>query len=227
MSESPHKASHAQPQRAYRPMSHGSIALFLTFLGIFVPAMLSVGAAVSSAVRQCDQDASDMETQLTSILLEIDGREQRMKALFATDPKKVTNDALITDLTQIESGADGHYNDPQFKDHSLVGLVSQYNRLLRRVRFPSGQDCSPLQSCPATKLSIDTQEFTHPTIETLGVSKADPRMFAQSIDTDLVEVKKQQDWHTTYGPEKLCSPVHVMFNSTPWQLIRLVKRTPD
>jgi hypothetical protein len=202
-----------------RSMSNWSIAGLSAFLAALVPVLLAVGAGFYSSVRQCNQDASDIEDQLTSTLLEIESRETRMNAVFVA--AKVASDKLIGELVQIESGANGHYGDPRFKDQTLVSLVNQYNRLLRRVAFPQG---FPYPE----RLDIDTQSI-QPAIEILDVTGADARAFAHDIDADLKQIKQQQDWHESYAPVHRCS-VFLMIQSTasdssePWKLIRLVKR---
>jgi hypothetical protein len=203
-----------------RPMSNWSIMSFSAILAALVPVLLAVGAGFYSSVRQCNQDATDVEDQLTSTLLEIESRETRMNAVFAASAK-VASDKLIGELVQIESGADRHYGDPRFKDQTLVSLVNQYNRLLRRVIFPQG---FPYPE----RLNIDTQS-THPAIEILDVTGAEARAFAHDIDADLKQIEQQQDWHENYAPVHRCS-VFLMINSVwsdssePWKLIRLVKR---
>jgi hypothetical protein len=113
-------------------MRTAHVVALSTFLAALVPLLLSVGAGFYSAVQQCNQHASDMEEQLTSTLLEIEGRETRLASLLAAD--NVDADKLIAALVAIENGAD--YGDPTFKDRTLVNLVNEYNRLLRRVQFP-------------------------------------------------------------------------------------------
>jgi hypothetical protein len=216
------KASAEQVSRATsrRPMSNWSIAGLSAFLAALVPVLLAVGAGFYSSVRQCNQDASDIADQLTSTLLEIESRETRMNAVFVA-PAKVASDKLIGELVQIESGGDGHYGDPRFKDQTLVSLVNQYNRLLRRVIFPQG---FPYPE----RMKIDTQNV-HPAIEILDVTGAEARPFAHDIDADLKQIEQQQDWHENYAPVHRCS-VFLMIQSTasdssePWKLIRLVKR---
>jgi hypothetical protein len=92
-----------------------SIAVVATLLSALIPVVLSIGAGYYSEIRQCNQDASDMETQLTSTLLEITGREARMRSVLVAD--KVSADNLIMALALTESGAAGHFDDPLFKDH--------------------------------------------------------------------------------------------------------------
>jgi hypothetical protein len=197
-------------------------ATFATILAALVPATLAVGAGYYSAVRQCNQDASDLETQLTSILLEVADREARMKLLLATD--KVPVETLRPELGLIENGADGHYGDPAFKDHSLVSLVNQYNRLLRRVTFPPACAQDQTAKCvPVTDLGIDTRQL-HPAIETVDITKAEARGFGPNVDQDLALVDKQQAWHKFYGPVRLCSIVTLLHGSEPWKLIKLVPR---
>jgi hypothetical protein len=213
-------AEQASDTTSRHPMSTWSIAGLSAFLAALVPVLLAVGAGFYSSVRQCNQDASDIEDQLTSTLLEIESRETRMNAVFNASAK-VATDKLIGELVQIESGADGHYGDPRFKDQTLVSLVNQYNRLLRRVAFP--------QELPyPAGLNIDTQNI-HPAIAILDVTGGDARAFAQDIDSDLKQIKQQQDWYEAYAPVHRCS-VFLMLQSTasdssePWKLIRLVKR---
>jgi hypothetical protein len=202
------------------PMSNWSIMGLSAVLAALVPVLLAVGAGFYSSVRQCNQDASDIEDQLTSTLLEIESRETRMNAVFAASAK-VASGKLVSELVQIESGADGHYGDPRFKDQTLVNLVNQYDRLLRRVIFPQGF------SDPES-LNIDTQNV-HPAIEILDVTGADARAFAHDVVSDLEQIKQQQDWHEAYAPVHRCS-VFLIANSVvsdssePWKLIRLVKR---
>ena len=168
-------------------MSKSSIALIgalSAVLAAFVSVVTSVGAGYYSAIRQCNQDATNMETQLTSILLEINGREARMKAALAADEDKMPSNALKRELASIESGAEGYYGDPLFKDYSLVSLSNQYNRLLRRVRFP--EDCSTNPKCGGADkgLMIDTQK-THPEIVTLQITGAKANACARDIDDDF------------------------------------------
>jgi hypothetical protein len=135
--------------------------------GVLTPILLAVGGGYYSAVRQCNQDASDVETRLTSTLLEISDREARMKSVLApvlAPDHAAPVEKLILEITQTESGVDGHYGDPAFKDYTLISLVNQYNRLLRRVQF------SPDQPSTDAILNIDTQN-THPAIETLSITK--------------------------------------------------------
>jgi hypothetical protein len=202
-------------------MSRWSVAVVATLLSALIPVMLSVGAGYYSEVRQCNQDASDMEAQQTSTLLEIVGREERMRSVLAVD--KVSTDNLIPALTKIERGAEGYFDDPQFKDHSLVSLVNQYNRLIRRVQFPDDLKCAPTAKCVASGLDIDTQHV-HPAIGTLDVTRADAHAFARDIDGDLQQIAQQQQWHNLYGPVRLCSIRTLIFASEPWKLVRLVTR---
>ena len=187
--------------------------------------MASVGAGYYSAVRQCNQDASDMETQLTSILLEISGREERMKSLLAVDEDRLPGDTLNKERqTLVESGAEGHYGDPIFKQHSLVSLVNQYNRLLRRVQFPDGF-CPAQSGCAGAEkgLAIDTLSV-HPAIEALQITGSKASSYRQNIDKDLQEIARQQVWHTDYGPVRLCSPSAIISADEPWKLILLKER---
>jgi hypothetical protein len=208
-------------------MSKGSIALIgalATVLAALVSVMASVGAGYYSAIRQCNQDASSMETQLTSILLEISSREERMKALLTGDEDKIPGDTLNKELTLVESGAEGHYGDPIFKQRSLVSLVNQYNRLLRRVRFPEGF-CPTQSGCAGAEkgLAIDTLSV-HPAIETLQITGAKANSYRQYIDKDLQEIVRQQVWHRDYGPVRLCSPSAIISADEPWKLILLKER---
>jgi hypothetical protein len=214
--------SSARQLRVHRSF-HWSAALVATLLSTIVTAMLAIYAGLYSAVRQCNQDASDIETQLTSTLLEIGDREARMRSLLAVGDR-VPTDRLRTELVHIESSAEGYYGNPLFKEHSFVSLVDQYNRLLRRVQFPKELTCGPDEKCAATGLDIDTQT-KHPDIETLNITGADPRAFAADIASDKTKLDKQQDWHRDYGPVRLCAPWKLAFGSEPWHLIRLDMRT--
>ena len=198
-------------------LSTFSITGIVAVFGVLTPILLAVGAGYYSAVRQCNQDASDINTQLTSVLLEIGDREERMKSMLAAD--NVSADSLAPELVDIENGAEGHYGDPTFKDHTLSSLVNQYNRLLRRVRF------NPDQPSDDAVLDIDTKD-THPAIATLKITKKDAHAFAHNIDQDLTQFEKQQTWHTAYGPVRLCSVYKLASGSEPWHLIGLVKRPP-
>jgi hypothetical protein len=208
------------------------VTLLTTFIAVLIPALLTIGAGLYSLGKQCNQDASDLETQLTSTLLEIAGREARIKALLAANADNRQN--VIAELPLIESGADGHFGDPTFKEHSLVNLVNQYNRLLRRVKFPAGLKCDalkcdsnltcdPKMACDPTILDIDTQ-VAHPEIESLNFTGKDTETYAHTIDGDLTEVARQQAWHKFYGPSRLCSLWTLVWGSEPWRLISLVNR---
>ena len=192
-------------------------------LGAMLPLMLAVGNGIYSSVRQCNQDASDLETRLTSILLEISDREVRIRSLLASEDAAV--DKLPSELVQIETGADAHFGDPAFKDFSLVSLVNQYNRSLRRVTFPPACPAGTIPRClTVTDLKIDTQKI-HPAIQTLDVNGEKAHAFRSDIDKDLVEVEKQQEWHKIYGPVRLCSNLRAVFGaSEPWKLIELRPR---
>jgi hypothetical protein len=204
-------------------MTGWSIATLSGLLAALIPLFLAVGAGFYSAVQRCNEDASAIEDQLTSTLLEIQDRETRMK-LVLTAPGTVANDKLIAEqLVEIENGADGHYGDPSFKAHTLVSLVNQYNRLLRRVQFPP-------ELTYATALGIDTKT-AHPAIETLDITKADAHAFTQTVDEDLKQLKQQQDWHESHAPVRRCSVGTLTYSllsdrAEPWRLIRLVKRSP-
>jgi hypothetical protein len=211
-------------------MSHWPILGIATILA---PIMLSVGAGYYSTVRQCNQDASAMETQLTSTLLEIDSREEQMKSVLspsisvADSQKPPSSNGLNDELILIENGA--HYGDPQFKDHSLVSLVNQYNRLIRRVRFPKELKCYPPEfpKCAANGLVIDTK-YIHPAIGSLKITGVKTyAIFADSIENDLREVAQQQDWHKLYGPVRLCSIFTLIWGwgAEPWQLVKLIPRS--
>ena len=220
--------SHASkpPAKPHRPISgRAGVAIAATFtalLGTVLPAMLAVGAGYYSSVRQCNQDAADLETQLTSILLEIGAREARMKSVLVAN--KVPVEVLRPEPGLIENGADGHYGDPAFKDHSLVSLVNQYNRLLRRLQFPPACPPDAKDKCvPVTNLDIDTQ-LVHPAIQTLNVTKAEALAFRPDVEKDLSLVDKQQAWHKFYGPVRLCSVRTLFDGSQPWKLIELRAR---
>jgi hypothetical protein len=184
--------------------------------------LLSVGAGLYSSVQQCNQDASNIEEELTSTLLEIQGRETPMRSVLAASGN-AANEKLVAELVGIENGADGHYGDPRFKDHMLVSLVNQYNRLLRRLEFPP-------ELKYATDLGVDTQTI-HPAIETLditSITKAEAHAFTHNIDDDLKQVDIQLTWHELYAPVRRCS-FALMYSivsdsAEPWKLIRLVKR---
>jgi len=198
-----------------------------TFLAALVPVLLSVGAGFYSEVQQCNQSASDMEEQLTSTLLEIEGRESRLKALLAADnvPDDATKKTYNETFISIEGGRD--YGDPRFKDHTLVNLVDQYNRLLRRVQFPPDLPAE-LANARSGLAAIDTRKV-HPALQALNFTSADVHTFADKIENDLAEVQRQQSWHKTYAPVRRCSAVQVIYSAVsdgaePWQLIRLVKR---
>jgi hypothetical protein len=47
-----------------------SDAVVAALIAALVPVVASIGAGYYSAIRQCNLDASNIETQLTSILLE-------------------------------------------------------------------------------------------------------------------------------------------------------------
>jgi len=209
--------------KAHRPVSGrafvAAAATVATILAALVPVMLALGAGYYSAVRQCNQDAADLETQMSSILLELSDREARMQSILAV-VDKVPVEALVAELTQIEDGTDRHYGDPSFKDHSLVSLVNQYNRLLLRVQFPA---CDPPKPCPAV-LAIDTQKI-HPAIETLDVTQTDVHGLSDDIRQDMEQIALQVAWHKTYGPEKLCSILTLMRGAEPWKLIKLTDRS--
>ncbi len=207
------------------------IALISGFFGIvvaFVPIIASLWAGYYSAVRQCNQDASEMETQLTSILLEISVREERMMALLAVDEDKIAGDTLKKELTLVESGSDERYrrySDPTFKDHSLVSLVNQYNRLLRRVQFPD-PFCPANPECVGATGGLDIDiTSVHPAIEALQITGAKANSFRQNIDKDLKEIARQQAWHEVYGPVRLCSfSAAIKSTDEPWKLILLRER---
>jgi hypothetical protein len=201
-------------------MGNLSIVGLSTFLAALIPLLLSVGAGVYSSVRQCNQDASDVEDQLTATLMEIEGRETRIRSVLAADT--VASNMLVAELVQIESGADGHFGDPMFKDHTLVSLVNQYNRLIRRVQFPAELTNA------AAGLAIDTQNI-HPAIETLNITKGEPHAFTHTIDVDLKQIDQQQEWHKLYGPVRRCSALLLMYSivsdsTEPWKLMRLIRR---
>jgi hypothetical protein len=73
-------------------------------MAALVPAMLAVGAGLHSSVRQCNQDASTLETQLTSILLEMSAREARTK--WVPGAADVPVETLRPELVQIKGGAE-------------------------------------------------------------------------------------------------------------------------
>ena len=125
------------PQPSNRWLTAGVVTLVAALIGALFPVMASLGAVYYSGIRQCNQDATEMETQLTSILLELSGREERIKAILLTGKHDAIGDELNGEVVEIEDGTDMHYGDPQFKDHSIVSLWDQYNRLLRRVQFTS------------------------------------------------------------------------------------------
>lgn len=70
----------------------GVITLVAALIGALVPVVASIGAVYYPAIRQCNQDASEMETQLTSILLELSARERRINSILST----VKNDTWRT-----------------------------------------------------------------------------------------------------------------------------------
>jgi hypothetical protein len=201
----------------------------VTIVAAMIPLGGSIVANFYSAVQQCNQDASALETQLTSIMLEISGREERMKSLLSARANSLqqpsgnnneSNDALINELGLIEIGADSHFEDPLFKEHSLVQLVTQYNRLLRRVEFPQCDADSKAPWCPA-ELSIDTRT-THPNIET-GQFIGQLDSVSKQIDNDLAQLDRQQGWHKQLGPVHLCS-TWTLWTKEPWKLIGLQQR---
>ena len=214
--------SSARQLRVHRSF-HWSAALVATLLSAIVTAMLAIYAGLYSAVRQCNQDASDIETQ-TDLDFAGDRRPRGTDEVVARGRRSCTTDRLRTELVHIESSAEGYYGNPLFKEHSFVSLVDQYNRLLRRVQFPKELTCGPDEKCAATGLDIDTQT-KHPDIETLNITGADPRAFAADIASDKTKLDKQQDWHRDYGPVRLCAPWKLAFGSEPWHLIRLDMRT--
>src|SRR5271166_5404014 len=125
------------------------------------------------------------------------------------------------ELIQIEDGADMHYGDPQFKDHSIVSLWNQYDRLLRRIQFPA--DLPPELSGAENGLAIEALN-KHPAIEELQVTGTKANSFAPDIDKDLHEIDRQQAWHHDYGPVHRCGFRTLAFGNEPWKLIELEKR---
>ena len=208
-------------------MSKWNIALIgalATVVAALVPVMASIWAGYYSAVRQCNQDATNMETQLTSILLEISDREERMRSLLAVDEDKLAGD-INKELTLVESGTEGHNGDPAFIRHSLVSLVNQYNRLLRRVQFPEGF-CPTQSPCAGAEkgLAIDTLNV-HSAIEALQITGAKANSYRQYIDKDLQDIARQLAWHRDYGPVRLCSYYSAIISAEePWKLILLKAR---
>jgi hypothetical protein len=223
------KGGQASDRKRRAPMIHWSDAVVAALIAALVPVVASIGAGYYSAIRQCNLDASNIETQLTSILLELSGREQRIKAIIAADrgdkDQLTTSDgAVYSELRLIEIGADGRSDDPAFKDHSRVNLVDQYNRLIRRVKFPDGFCPADLPAkCADSGLQIDTQNV-HAAIATLQFTKAKANNFVQNINDDLQQVSLQQDWHIRYGPERLCSLWTLISTDEPWKLIGLKER---
>ena len=124
------------------------------------------------------------------------------------------------ELIQIEDGADMHYGDPQFKDHSIVSLWNQYDRLLRRIQFPA--DLPPELSGAENGLAIEALN-KHPAIEELQVTGTKANSFAPDIDKDLHEIDRQQAWHHDYGPVHRCGFRTLAFGNEPWKLIELEK----
>jgi len=211
----------------HRPAIHLTIAGVAAVLGALVPLAASVGAGYYSAVQLCNTDASNLETQLTSTLLEVDARELRMKSLLGSlADDKTHRERLAKELVAIENGAQGHYGDPAFTDHALVSLVGEYNRLLRRVQFPPELRCT--LGCAANGLEIDIKEL-HPEVETLDVTMKDPVVFSPKIDDDLNQIARQLAWHQFYAPIRRCSLQQMIYStfsdsSEPWKLFRLVRR---
>jgi hypothetical protein len=215
-----------------RRLIHWSDAIIAAAIAAILPILASIGAGWYSTIQQCNRDASDLETRLTSILLEVSGREERMKTILAEgagdkNQLSVAGDSVYSDLPLIESGAEGHVNDPAFKDHSLVDLVNQYNRLLRRVRFPD-KFCPKDSSadCAKNGLLFDTQNV-HAVIATQKLTAASANRFFQNVSDDLSKIAMQLDWHKQYGPVRLCSFLTLVHTNEPWRLIELKKREPE
>jgi hypothetical protein len=224
----------------HRPMIRWSDAVIAALIAALVPIVASIGAGYYSAIRKCNQDASDMETQLTSILLEISGREERMKAMLdALEDKDqpVSREGVYSELPLIESGTDGRSGNPEFKDRSLLNLLNQYNRLLRRVQFPDGFCSAPTGSPPTGSLKCANSGFQtkpnglaangHAVIATLQFTKAEPNTFVRNITDDLQEITLQQDWHEHYGPMHLCEFWTLISTNEPWKLIGLKERVAN
>ena len=105
-----------------------------------------------------------------------------------------------------------------------MDLVNQYNRLLRRVRFPD--ELCPKDSsadCVKDGLRVDTQNF-HAVMATQKLTTATANRFAHNVSDDLSQVALQLDWHKHDGPMRLCSFWTLISTDEPWQLIELKKR---
>jgi hypothetical protein len=203
-------------------MGRVSIVALSAILAALIPVLLTVGAGIYSSVHECNQDASNLEQQLTSILLEIEARETRIKSLLDVDTDKVAKDEkaynnFVVTLVEIENG--DHYGDPAFKDYTLVSLVRQYNRLLRRIQFSAD---IPQKFSDGLR-GIDTQSL-HPKIQALDITKVDPHVFASNIDGDLNLIQIQEQWHKEYGPVRRCSIFTLLMGTEPWAIMRLVPR---
>jgi hypothetical protein len=231
----------APPQRKWSVAKFALLGVVVTAAATVLVALISVASsAVSSyysAVQQCNKDADALETQLTSILIEISGREDRIKALLSVPVKsyfeKETGElhdesSLNNELAAIEIGDDKHYEDPLFKDHSLVQLISQYNRLLRRIEFPpcvEDETKSGVKSqswCPNSGLDIDTKTM-HPNIQTKRVFGQLATVYSK-VYQDLSQIDRQQNWHEQLGPVHMCSEYSIL-TKEPWKLISLQLRS--
>jgi hypothetical protein len=127
---------------------------------------------------------------------------------------------VYKELSSIELGS--QYKDPQYKDHSLVFLVNNYNRLFKRVDIPAGV----ISTCPASGLDIDTVVM-HSKLESLNISERLPDNYYAQIDEDLRKIKQQQICHEQFAPVRLCSLRSLLTTNEPWKLVRLQERKPQ